>query len=69
MDERALASVLIDSRVSSLRQVRPGARRETRLSRGDRVGFESRVEPLRAVSGVARNEGVPGSNPGVGFGG
>jgi hypothetical protein len=53
--------------VSSLRQVQPGAIREMRPIVEDLSRSGSRLKPVSATSGVSRNEGVPGSSPGVGF--
>jgi hypothetical protein len=54
-------------RVSSSCQVQLGARREKRPTGERKIGSGSRFEPSDAARRLSRNEGVPGSSPGVGF--
>jgi hypothetical protein len=53
--------------VSSLCQVQPGATREKRGTGDGKIGSGSRFKPSDAAARIPRNEGVPGSSPGVGF--
>ena len=52
---------------SSLCQVEAGLGRISSSNSGAAGVYRSRTEPTEAVPVIARNEGVPGSSPGVGF--
>jgi hypothetical protein len=63
----ALAATGNRSSASSLCQVEAGLGRILSPDSGASGVYRSRVEPTEAVPIIARNEGVPGSGPGVGF--
>jgi fructoselysine-6-P-deglycase FrlB-like protein len=57
----------VSSRAASLRQVQPVLGRPLRRSARDKKPLGTRIWPERALTHMSRNEGVPGSSPGVGF--